>query len=285
MWYLTVFVFVKFEGGWVVRLGWPMQPPKYVNRLQFSVFSPPSWLNRARIWHFSPPSWLNRAGFWYFSPPDWLNRARIWRFLPPSWLNQIWLTYFGGFFRPKSNRLTYFGGGFRPNPRRLTYFGGQQQRRPPTPPRQQKRTLLPGSFYQGGRIVQNQYGIDGRDSFSFTSRVCQHRRFPRLAVKPDALYLKIRTMRFSRLVSQHYSPSGPNCQKAYRRSRARRRLIRLQPASWRHLTSFASFMDPNSLSRSQPITAPRSRIYQILNKLPRRLCTMLTLIHPVIKVA
>ena len=141
------------------------------------------------------------------------------------------LTYFGGDFGQKTNRLTYFGGGFRPNPRRLTYFGGQQQRRPPTPPRQQKRTLLPGSFYQGGRIVQNQYGIDGRDSFSFTSRVCQHRRFPRLAVKPDALYLKIRTMRFSRLVSQHFSPSGPNCQKAYRRSRARRRLISLQPAS------------------------------------------------------
>ena len=146
-------------------------------------------------------------------------------------LNPRRLTYFGGSFRPNPNRLIYFGGFFRPNPNRLTYFGGNSNGAPPTPPRQQKRTLLPGSFYQGGRIVQNQYGIDGRDSFSFTSRVCQHRRFPRLAVKPDALYLKIRTMRFSRLVSQHFSPSGPNCQKAYRRSRARRRLISLQPAS------------------------------------------------------
>lgn len=36
-------------------------------------------------------------------------------------------------------------------------------------------------------------------------------------------------------------------------------------------------MDPNgtkSLSLSQPITAPSSRIYQILHKFPRRLCTM-----------
>ena len=59
--------------------------------------------------------------------------------------------------------------------------------------------------------------------------------------------------------------------------------IRLQLASWRHLTSFASSMDPNgikSLSLSQPTTAPSSQIYQILSKFPRRLCTMLTLIYP-----
>lgn len=39
------------------------------------------------------------------------------------------------------------------------------------------------------------------------------------------------------------------------------------------------------LSLSQPTTVPSSRIYQILSKFPRRLCTMLTLIHSVIKVA
>ncbi len=136
-----------------------------------------------------------------------------------------------GQFSTKSRPVDILWGRFSPKSTPVDILRGQQQRRPPTPPRQQKRTLLPGSFYQGGRIVQNQYGIDGRDSFSFTSRVCQHRRFPRLAVKPDALYLKIRTMRFSRLVSQHYSPSVPNCQKAYRRSRARRRLISLFSAS------------------------------------------------------
>ena len=59
--------------------------------------------------------------------------------------------------------------------------------------------------------------------------------------------------------------------------------IRLQLASWRHLTSFASSMDPNgteSLNLSPPTAAPSSRIYQILSKFPRRLCTILTLIHP-----
>ena len=136
-----------------------------------------------------------------------------------------------GRFRPKNKPVDILRGRFSTKSTPVDILWGATATAPPTPPRQQKRTLLPGSFYQGGRIVQNQYGIDGRDSFSFTSRVCQHRRFPRLAVKPDALYLKIRTMRFSRLVSQHYSPSGPNCQKAYRRSRARRRLISLFSAS------------------------------------------------------
>ena len=137
-----------------------------------------------------------------------------------------------GLFSAKIKPVDILWGQFLPKSRPVDILWGQQQRWPPQLHHaNKKRTLVPGSFYQGGRIVQNQYGIDGRDSFSFTSRVCLHRRFPRLAVKPDALYLKIRTMRFSRLVSQHYSPSGPNCQKAYRRSRARRRLIRLQPAS------------------------------------------------------
>ena len=145
----------------------------------------------------------------------------------PDLVDILW-----GQFSTKSTPVDILWGRFKTKSTPVDILRGNSNSNSNGDPRQQKRTLLPGSFYQGGRIVQNQYDIDGRDSFSFTSRVCQHRRFPRLAVKPDALYLKISTMRFSRLVSQHCSPSGPDYPKVYRRSRAhRRRLISLFSAS------------------------------------------------------
>jgi IS30 family transposase len=48
---------------------------------------------------------------------------------------------------------------------------------------------------------------------------------------------------------------------------------------------FKSITTDNGSKFANLSKVPSSRIYQILSKFPRRLCTMLPLIHPVIKVA